>query len=109
MRTTIKISGMSCAACSASLEKTLQKLSGISKAHVSIATCDATIEYDPEKISLDDIYNNIYKAGYTAHTNHETLESLETFYNQSNNSARCSTCHRVIKSFSLSECLSCRV
>ncbi|MCL2064408.1 MAG: heavy metal translocating P-type ATPase [Candidatus Cloacimonetes bacterium] len=63
---TIPIGGMSCAACSAKLEKELNKLPGITSATVNIATEKANIVYDPKLLRLTKIRESIEKIGFTA-------------------------------------------
>ena len=48
---TLGISGMTCASCSAAVEKTLNKIDGVD-ASVNLAMEKATIEFDTEKINL---------------------------------------------------------
>jgi len=62
----IKISGMSCAACSARIEKRLGGLKGIKKATVNLTTEKATVIYDSGYISTTDIINEIENLGYKA-------------------------------------------
>ena len=45
----IKISGMNCASCALNVEKSLQNLDGVDKAHVNLGTEEAIIEYDPAR------------------------------------------------------------
>lgn len=61
---TIKITGMTCAACSARTEKAVAKIDGVSKASVNFATEKLSVEYDEEKTSLPEIKEAIIKAGY---------------------------------------------
>ena len=61
---TIKIGGMTCAACSQRVEKAISKLEGISKVSVNLATEKATLEYDPELIRLSSIKDCILHTGY---------------------------------------------
>ena len=63
---TIKIQGMSCAACAARIEKRLKKLEGINTAFVNLAAEKATIEYDSSKVKASDIVNAIESLGYKA-------------------------------------------
>lgn len=60
----IKISGMSCASCAINVEKSLQTLEGVDKAHVNLGTEEATVEYDPEKLRLAELENAVEDAGY---------------------------------------------
>ena len=57
IKTELKITGMSCASCSAALQSSLSSTDGILKASVNIATEKAFIEYDESKISEKDIVN----------------------------------------------------
>ncbi len=59
-----KVYGMSCAACSATVEKSLNNLNGVSNAVVSLASEEASFEYDGKIISEDKISREIEKAGY---------------------------------------------
>ena len=60
----ITVTGMSCAACSARVEKELSKSSGIISAGVNIATEKATVEFDDSVITIEDIYARIEGIGY---------------------------------------------
>ncbi len=59
-----KVKGMSCAACSASVERVLSKKEGVESAQVSLAAEEASIVYDEDKVSLEDLQNAVKKAGY---------------------------------------------
>lgn len=63
---TLKISGMTCAACSARIERVVKKLQGVSNISVNLATEKANVEFDEEKIKLEDIKQAIAKIGYGA-------------------------------------------
>ncbi|MGD6794466.1 heavy metal translocating P-type ATPase [Metabacillus indicus] len=60
------ISGMTCAACSARIEKGLNKLEGVSKATVNLALETGSVEYSPSVISPQDMIKRIEKLGYGA-------------------------------------------
>ena len=57
-----KIEGMSCSHCVMAVEKELNKLD-IKNKKVEIGS--AKIEFDPDKVSEEDIKNSITEAGYT--------------------------------------------
>lgn len=61
---TIKISGMTCAACAKRIEKVIGKLEGVSQASVNFATEKLSFEYDNQKISTEKIKEAIEKVGY---------------------------------------------
>ncbi|GFZ06076.1 copper-exporting ATPase [Actinidia rufa] len=58
------IGGMTCAACVNSVEGILRDLPGVKRAVVALATSLGEVEYDPTKISKDDIVNAIEDAGF---------------------------------------------
>lgn len=61
----INISGMSCAACSASIERRLNKEPGIEKIAVNLLGAEASIEYNDETIDMKRIEEIITKLGFT--------------------------------------------
>ncbi|GHV69629.1 copper-translocating P-type ATPase [Spirochaetia bacterium] len=63
---TIPIGGMTCAACSARVEKAIRKLEGIETATVNLATEKATVIYNPQALRISAIKEAIEKAGYKA-------------------------------------------
>ena len=60
----LKVGGMSCSACSTGLEKFLNKQEGIKNATVNLIMNNASIEYDDEKLNLENIEKFIEKAGF---------------------------------------------
>ncbi|WP_163151684.1 heavy metal translocating P-type ATPase [Anoxybacillus sp. MB8] len=74
MRTvTLKVTGMTCAACSARIEKVLNKMDGV-EATVNLAMEKATVQYDPNKYTIADIEAKIEKLGYGVATEKVTLD-----------------------------------
>jgi len=63
-KVTIPISGMSCAACVAKIEKTLNGLDGVIKAGVNFGAEKATVEYLPQRVKVADIKRAIDELGY---------------------------------------------
>ncbi|HEY8390910.1 MAG TPA: heavy metal translocating P-type ATPase [Clostridia bacterium] len=61
-----KISGMSCAACSARIEKALKRTKGIKSANVNLATNSMLVEYNEEVITSDQIIKVVEDTGYKA-------------------------------------------
>ena len=66
IKKTLKIEGMSCASCSNAVEKTVQKLNGVSKASVNLATEKLSVTYDDKVISEEDIKIAVENAGFKA-------------------------------------------
>ncbi|WP_129723913.1 heavy metal translocating P-type ATPase [Xylanivirga thermophila] len=62
----IPIEGMTCAACSRAVERSIGKLDGIEEVSVNLATEKAKVGYDPDKVRLSDIKEAVAKAGYKA-------------------------------------------
>lgn len=60
----ITVSGMHCASCSSIIEKKISKLNGVENISVNIATEQAHIDYDENKVSIDDMNREIEKLGY---------------------------------------------
>lgn len=64
-KSTLQISGMTCAACAARLEKGLAKLPGMSEVNVNLATNRATVRFDSAQLTLDQILSAIRDIGYS--------------------------------------------
>lgn len=62
----LKISGMTCAACSAKIERKLNKLDGVENVNVNLIAEKATFDYNESKLKLKDIVNMIQALGYGA-------------------------------------------
>lgn len=60
------ITGMSCAACSAKVERAVGKLDGMENVSVNLLTNSMQVEYKEDKLSSNDIIKNIADAGYGA-------------------------------------------
>ncbi|WP_053954824.1 heavy metal translocating P-type ATPase [Inediibacterium massiliense] len=76
----LKIEGMSCAACAKASERAVKKLDGVKEVNVNFATEKMSLEYDEEKLNIENIKESIKKAGYEAkeeNTNKEVVISIE--------------------------------
>lgn len=60
----IKISGMHCASCALNVEKSLNELEGVDEARVNFGTEKATVEYDSNKVKLQELEDTVENAGY---------------------------------------------
>jgi len=67
------ISGMHCAACSASVEKVTRKLPGVERSEVNLTTEMMTICYDETQVTPEQIVAKVEKAGFSAvlHKEHQ--------------------------------------
>ena len=61
---TIAILGMMCAGCSARVEKKLNELDGIETAAVNLPARTALVEYDPQRITLEQMKDALGAIGY---------------------------------------------
>ncbi len=69
----IDILGMTCAACSARVEKALSKNEAIINPVVNLLQQKATIEYNPEKITIEEIVKIVEKTGYEVPLDKRTI------------------------------------
>ena len=60
------ISGMHCAACSASVERVTRKLPGVERSEVNLTTGIMTIRYDESQASPEQIIAKVEKSGFVA-------------------------------------------
>ena len=60
----ISISGMHCASCALNIEKFLKNVDGVIEVNVNYASEKAYIDYDPGKLSRQDLEKAIEKTGY---------------------------------------------
>lgn len=66
MQTKIKIEGMSCGHCEATVAREISAIDGVSDVKVILAEKQATVTYDPEKTNTDAIKAAVRNAGYIA-------------------------------------------
>ncbi|WP_152393538.1 heavy metal translocating P-type ATPase [Paenibacillus guangzhouensis] len=71
----LQITGMTCAACSARIERTLRKLPGVDNISVNLPFGQAHIELDSNVIQVQQVMEKIQQIGYGAK---EELEDAET-------------------------------
>jgi Cu+-exporting ATPase len=62
----LDITGMTCANCSATVGDALESFDGVVEANANFATDEGSVEYDPDEVSLEEIYEAIEDAGYGA-------------------------------------------
>lgn len=62
----LKISGMHCTSCSMNIDFDLEDLEGIKSAKTNYAKQESEVEFDEEKVKVEDIIKTIEKTGYQA-------------------------------------------
>jgi len=61
---TMRITGMTCAACVAAVEKALERVHGVKEVVVNLATEKAFVKYDPKQASIVDLREAVRSQGY---------------------------------------------
>jgi Cu+-exporting ATPase len=61
---TLPVTGMTCANCVATVERSLKKLGGVTAAVVNLSSERATVEFDPSLVALPQILARVERAGY---------------------------------------------
>ena len=60
----LPVTGMTCASCARTVERTLKKTDGVGEANVNFATERASVAYDPTQVDLGALIQRIDGAGY---------------------------------------------
>jgi Cu+-exporting ATPase len=72
-RIDLPVTGMTCAACSARVQKALSEIKGVSSATVNLASEKASINYDPAESAVDVFIHTIKDLGYGVHVSKITI------------------------------------
>ena len=64
----LPVQGMTCASCSAHVEKALKKVPGVTDAVVNLATERANVTFDPTQARLQQMVDAVHDAGYAIGT-----------------------------------------
>jgi Cu2+-exporting ATPase len=65
MKSTYKINGMSCAACAASSQKVLGRISGVENVNVNYANKSCQIDYDESKVTFEAMKTKLARLGFS--------------------------------------------
>ena len=60
------VTGMTCSACSAHVEKSVKKLNGVKSVNVNLLQNNMHVDFDETAVSVDDIINAVASGGYGA-------------------------------------------
>ena len=66
MKTKFDVTGMTCAACQAHVEKSVRKLPGVSQVNVNLLQNNMTVEYDDKTLGPEAIIHAVEAGGYGA-------------------------------------------
>ncbi len=61
---TLKVAGMTCTACSAAIEKGLNKMPGVEEAVINFAAEKLTVTYDPSQVRMASLEKKVKDLGY---------------------------------------------
>ena len=76
-RIRLSLTGMHCASCAGLIERSLKKVNGVKEANVNFAAEKASVVFDENKSSIDDLVKTVEKAGYKANYNTQEDPELE--------------------------------
>ena len=77
MKQTFKVTGMTCSACSAHVEKAVSKLTGVTGVSVSLLSNSMMVDYDPAVLGQAEIVQAVVGAGYGASAAGEKSRATE--------------------------------
>lgn len=84
MQQKFSVTGMTCSACSANVERSVRKLDGICSVNVNLLSNSMNVEYDETVIDKNKIIDAVRSAGYGASDYVSTLSGKVTFTDKVN-------------------------
>lgn len=66
MKQKFQVTGMTCSACSATVERNVKKLEGVKEVTVNLLSNSMVVSYDEDKVHNQTIIDTVVKAGYQA-------------------------------------------
>jgi copper chaperone len=63
-QTTLKVQGMTCGHCKASVEGALQELTGVTKAEVNLEEGTVSVSYDESDVTIEGMHEAVEEQGY---------------------------------------------
>ena len=63
MKTKFNVTGMTCSACSAHVDKSVRKLEGVSDVNVNLLANTMVVDYDEKTVTTDEIIKAVEKGG----------------------------------------------
>ena len=74
MKKEFNVTGMTCAACQANVEKAVKKLSGVESVSVNLLNENMSVSYNEKEVTDDKIINAVISIGYGASLKHSNEE-----------------------------------
>ena len=59
-----QVEGMTCSGCERTVQKVITNLDGVKDAKADLKTSTVSVEYDPEKVNIDQIKSVVNNVGY---------------------------------------------
>ncbi len=72
---TLKLRGMSCAACARNVEQAIRSVSGVLDCAVNFGAEQASVTYDAQRVDLSQIQAAVSEAGYSASPRNRSWKS----------------------------------
>src|SRR6056297_3208540 len=72
------VTGMTCAACSAAVEKNVKKLEGVKNINVNLLQNNMSVEFEEGKLTQEDIIKAVEDAGYGASSESESITNKKS-------------------------------
>ena len=66
MKQKFQVTGMTCSACSSTVERNVKKLEGVKEVTVNLLSNSMVVSYDEDKVNNQTIIDTVVKAGYQA-------------------------------------------
>lgn len=64
MKEVYLVEGMTCSGCERTVQRVISNIEGVSSSKADLASATVAVEYDPAKVSIDDIRSAVNKVGY---------------------------------------------
>ncbi len=61
---TYLVEGMTCSGCERTVQKVVGNIEGVKSSRADLASSTLSIEYDPSKVTIDNIRSAVNKVGY---------------------------------------------
>ena len=65
---TLPVTGMTCVNCAMNIERGVKKLAGVRNVNVNFAAERTVVDFDPKKLRVRDIVENIHNSGFKVPT-----------------------------------------